>query len=109
MSWQFIKYVHGPNHTIVSKSLHYDLHLGKLISVVLLRRGLAGCLNVCLNKALSGRCSLQLLQTVPPLSFRQIDPGKQRKYPVSDFIAVHTLERGNKNKGLIPEEVIISP
>lgn len=48
-------------YTIVPQSLHYDLHLRKLIAVVLLRRSLAGGLHICLNKALSGRSSLQLL------------------------------------------------
>ena len=62
------------NHTIISKSLHHDLHLGKLIAVVLLRGSLAGRFHICLDKALSGRGSLQLLQAVPPLSFRQIYP-----------------------------------
>ncbi|TNN78373.1 hypothetical protein EYF80_011357 [Liparis tanakae] len=43
------------------KSLHYDLHLSKLIAVVLLRRRLAGGLHICLNEALSGGSSVQLL------------------------------------------------
>lgn len=52
---------HYSNHTIVPQSLHYDLHLCELIAVVLLRGSLAGGLHICLNEALSGGSSLQLL------------------------------------------------
>lgn len=51
----------GPDPTIVPQSLHDDLHLRKLVAVVLLGRGLAGRLHVRLHEALSGRSCLQLL------------------------------------------------